>query len=647
MAGKAVKRRRGDELPVVLGGYCRFPRPPGQRRDDGAAVKHRWLPALGIALLCTACSGGGTHPTVLTAPSIASPGKAANGTARFSLTIPNASAAPASARRAAFVSPSTLSGTIAVNGGPATELDLSVASPACVTVSGGRACLISVAAPIGATDTFTLVLYSGAFTGGVHTGNALSAASNFTAAVNEGASNVTIPLILGGIPLSVDVAIIGSLVAGAPTTVPVVITAYDANNNTIVGAGNYADPTGADAPLTLAVSAPQQLMLHDGAQAAQSIQVAGPSDTVTFQLQAPANILGTYLSVKNNAGQSLHAFNLTRFVGLSGTLTSTLLGGSISYFPDDVYLAPSDNTLISGVPNGFAFSLTSASGGGFLGYLNSATETLEFCSISGGAYTLGVGSITSGIVSAFNAVDNIGSPPTGITFYPLASLTGGVCTGGSPYVSGTSGFAKSLTFDASRNELFEGDCDGNFGLNMFTPPSTLSGNSTQTTYSSVIAPHDLIALAGTTYYLTGITSNTLNGINPTVAATAGSDHLTALRNGQDGRVYALGTVNNEVYAYNGSAAMQPYTPASAFTISLSTQPNNLAIGPDGSAYATDGASTIQAVTPAGTASSVVIPPPSGNIGFLRGIFDGRNGYLYAFYDDGLHAGHEYFYRISY
>jgi sugar lactone lactonase YvrE len=80
---------------------------------------------------------------------------------------------------------------------------------------------------------------------------------------------------------------------------------------------------------------------------------------------------------------------------------------------------------------------------------------------------------------------------------------------------------------------------------------------------------------------------------------------------------------------------------------LSTQPNNLAIGPDGRAYATDGASQIQAVTPAGAQATLIIPAPGGNVGFLKGIFDGHNGYLYAPYDDGLHAGREYFYRISY
>ncbi len=595
------------------------------------------------------CGGGGSHAVPSTGSSSSglsgSGTTGAQGTARFSLTIPNASAAPAGTRRAAFVSPSTLSGTIAVNGGAVTELDLSVASPNCTTISGGRACEISVAAPIGASDTFTLVLYSGAFTGGVHTGTALSGASNFTSAVAEGVSNVTKPLILGGIPLLVDVAINGTLVAGTPATVPVVVTAYDASNNVIVGAGNYADATGAAAPLTISLGSPQ-LMLHDGAQTASSITVAGPTDTVTLQLQAPANILGTYVTVKNNASQTLQAFNLTRFVALNGTLTSTLLASSIIFFPDDVYVAPSDNTLVSGVPNGLAFSFTSASGGGYLGYLNSATEGLLYCAVPGG-FTLGIGSITSGIASAFNGADNIGTLPTGIIFYPLGQLTntGPACAGGTPYTSNTTGFAKSLAFDATHNELFEGDSDGNLDVNTFASP-TLGGNSVIGTFGGSL-PRDLISVAGTTYYLTGTTNNTIRGLNPILTATAGSDQLTALRNGQDGRVYALGKLNSQVWVYNGTATMQPYTAANAFSITLSTQPDNLAIGPDGSAYATDGASQIQAVTPGGSQTTLIIPAPGGNVGSLRGIFDGRNGYLYAEYDDGLHAGHEYFYRISY
>ena len=93
--------------------------------------------------------------------------------------------------------------------------------------------------------------------------------------------------------------------------------------------------------------------------------------------------------------------------------------------------------------------------------------------------------------------------------------------------------------------------------------------------------------------------------------------------------------------------MTAYTPANGFTIAVSTLPYNLAIGPDGSAYTTDNASTIQGVSPAGVPSTVVIAPPGGNIGFLKGVFDGHNGFVYAYYDDGLHAGVEYVYRISY
>ncbi len=594
------------------------------------------------------CGGGGSH--ALPSPASGSSGsgtKGAQATARFSLTIPNASAAPAGARRAQFVSPSTLSGTIAVNAGPVTELDLSLASPNCTTIINGRSCLISVAAPIGASDTFTLVLYNGSFTSGMHTGTALSGASNFTAAVTEGVSNITTPLILGGIPKSVDVVINGTLTAGTPTTVPVVITAYDASNNVIVGAATFADATGAAAPLTLSLGTPQQVLLHDGAQAATSITVAGPADAVTLQLQAPANVLGTYVSVKNSSSQTLPAFNLTRFVALSGTLNSTQLAASLTFFPDDVYFAPSDSTLVSGVPNGFAFSYTTASGGGYLGYFNSANEGLLYCSVVSG-FTLGIGSITNGIVSAFNGADNVASPPTGLVYYPLGQLTntGPACAGGTPYTSPAGGFAKSLAFDPSGSQVFEGDNNGDLDVDTFTGPSTLSGNAVVQNYGAN-HPHDLIALQGSLYFLTGTTNNTLDGLNPTIAATAGSDHLTSLRNGQDGRIYALGAANKQVWVYNGSPSMQQYTAANAFTITPSTQPNNLAIGPDGSAYTTDGASTIQGVTSGGAASTLVIPPPGGNIGYLTGIFDGRNGYLYAAYDDGLHAGHEYFYRISY
>jgi hypothetical protein len=591
------------------------------------------------------CGGGGSHAVPSPASSSSGSGTTgAQGTARFTLTIPNSGVQTAAkGRKPQYVSSSTLSAAITANpGNVTTNLDLGVASPLCTAVSGGRACTLPVTAPIG-NDTFSMVLCNTAppCIGGA---TALSAASNFTSAVTEGAANVTRPLILGGIPLAVDVAVNGTLVAGTPATVPVVVTAYDASNNVIVGAANYADATGAAAPLTVSLGSPQ-LMLHDGAQTASSITVAGPTDTVTLQLQAPANILGTYVTVKNNASQTLQAFNLTRFVALSGSLTSTPLGSSIIFFPDDIYLAPADNTLVSGVPNGFAFSFTSASGGGYLGYFNAATEGLLYCAVPGG-FTLGIGSITSGIASAFNGADNIGTLPTGIIFYPLGQLTntGPACAGGTPYTSNTTGFAKSLAFDTIHSQLFEGDSDGDLDVNTFTSP-TLGGNSVIGTFGGS-PPHDLISVAGTTYYLTGTTSSTIRGLNPILTATASGDQLTALRNGQDGRVYALGKANSQVWVYNGTATMQPYTAANAFSITLSTQPDNLAIGPDGNAYATDGGSQIQAVTPGGVQTTLVVPPPGGNVGSFKGIFDGRNGYLYAEYDDGLHAGQEYFYRIS-
>jgi hypothetical protein len=595
---------------------------------------------LGLALLATGCGAGGVaHSTALT-PAAAT--AAPTGTARFTLTIPNASTTSATNRRPAFVSPSTLSGTIQVNA-VITQLDLSVGSPNCANVTGGRACTISAPAPIG-SDTFAITLYDGAFTAGMHTGNALSAASNFMATVTEGTANVTTPLILGGIVAAVDVTV-GALTGESPGTAPVTITTYDVHNNTIIGAAAYADATGAAAPITIATNGTPQFTLHDAPQSGSSVQVAGTSDVVTLQLNAPATILGSYLTVTSHGGSALPAVAVTnRFIAVTGTLQTTLLAAQVNYQPDDIALAPSDASLVTGVPNGFAFSITSASGGGFLGYFNSSTESIQKCTVTG--FSLGVAPIENGIVSAFNGADNIQTSPSGVTFYPLAALNGSPCAG-TPYTSNAAGFAQYLVFDQAHNLLYEGDNNHQLTYDDFVPPSALSSNTLLASYAAV--PHDLLSLNGATYFLSGC-SNQLNievSTNPATQATAGTDSLCSLSAAPDGRVYGLGTLGKQAWVYNGTALMTAYTPANGFTIAVSTLPYNLAIGPDGSAYTTDNASTIQGVSPAGVPSTVVIAPPGGNIGFLKGVFDGHNGFVYAYYDDGLHAGVEYVYRISY
>jgi hypothetical protein len=89
-----------------------------------------------------------------------------------------------------------------------------------------------------------------------------------------------------------------------------------------------------------------------------------------------------------------------------------------------------------------------------------------------------------------------------------------------------------------------------------------------------------------------------------------------------------------------------HTPTDSFTGTLSSQQWNLAIGADGRAYATDGASNIFAVTTGGMQTTLTIPAPDGEAGYLTALFDGHNGYLYAFYNDENGTGFEYIYRIS-
>lgn len=590
-------------------------------------------------LIATACGGG--HGTV-TPPAQSASAAQRNGNALFALTIPNAAQTQAGGRKPAFVSPSTLSGTIQVNGGTVTQLDLGSGAPNCSSYPGGRSCTIGVAAPIG-SDTFSLVLYDGPYSGGMHTGTALSAASNFAATVTEGQSNVATGLILGGIPVQADVAVGGTFTGGQAATLPLVVTAYDADSNVIVGPAAYADASGTAVPLTISTSTTSQFTLHDGAQSGGSIAVAAPSDTVTLQLGAPATVLGTYLKVQA-AGSVLPNHATNNFVAVSGALQSTLLATSVSFFPDDLYFAPSDSSVLTGVPNGFAFSIN-ATGSGVLGYFNSATEAFASCGYTG--YNLGVGAITNGIAIGFNGADNVDTPPTGVEYFPSGSLTGGGCSGGSSYTTNDE-FSQSLSYDAVNGHLIEAGHTGLLYDDAFSSPN-FSANNPQDNFNPN-SPTNLISLGGTTYFILKTATNAIYSfadVNTSTASVKSGATFVSLAAGEDGRIYGVDSTGHGTFVFTSAgSAPATYTPANSLSGSQAAQQFNLAIGPDGNAYSSDGASTIEAGTPGGSASTVTLPAPGGNVGYVRALFDGHNGFVYAYYDDGLHAGYQYVFRIS-
>jgi hypothetical protein len=621
------------------------------------------LPLFGLAILMTGCGGGG-HATSV-APLAVATSAGANATANFKLTIPNVSATSAVGRKPAFVSPSTLSGTIQVNppGGATTELDLSLASPNCATISGGRACTISVPAPLG-NDTFTIVLYSGAFTAGAHTGTALSGASNFAATVAEGSANITTPLILGGIPAAADVSA-STPVSGQAITESLIVTAYDSSNNIIVGPGTYAGANGASAPLTVALQITpynNQVTLHNGAQSGTSITVAGPTDTPTLQLSAPANVIGIPFVVTTQALATLPA-HASQIIGVSGALTATLLATNIVEMPDYTLYAPMKLSSATGMVNGFVFDFGTQSNGGQIGFFNSnaVPENLNYCNVPGALADAAVSPIDGGVAFAYSAGLFVDTSPWGLNWLPRADFTSGACPAGTPYETDTLGtpgsVVRSMAYDPVAHKLFTGGDSSvtNGGLGVTVNPSlryeSFSGAafSADTILVNNLA-NPIISMIDTNnrrFYLIGSGGSvidTQSGIGAPTNATIPGASVTTIVSGYDNRAYALDDGSKTVYAWDGSSAPVRYT-AGAFVNAPPARQWQLAIGPDGTAFADNGNETVESLPTSGTSTSLTVPTASGS-GLIDALFDGTNGYVYAVIADGLHNGTMNVVRIS-
>jgi hypothetical protein len=232
----------------------------------------------------------------------------------------------------------------------------------------------------------------------------------------------------------------------------------------------------------------------------------------------------------------------------------------------------------------------------------------------------------------------------------VSNLNGGAC-GGSSYTTssvGSTAIAFALAFDPADGQLYEGDANDSYRTDAFSSPNF--SNNTLIAGGYVAHIKSLVADNGTQFFLDDGNDKiyTQQGTAYPIPFTAAGASLSSLALGEEeGDAYALDDLQKCVWVYSPSTgtAVQ-YTPANSFTGSLSSQQWNLAIGADGRAYATDGNSTIWAVTTGGTQTTLTIPPPGGYTGYLTAIFDGHNGYVYAYYNDGTSVGEQYFYRIS-
>jgi len=131
-----------------------------------------------------------------------------------------------------YVSASTLSASVEVNNSSPPDItDLSPNSGSCTAApNNARTCSIPIAAPNG-NDTFDVRLLDAASGGG-------SILSRSTTVLNVDDNTQSLNFTLNGVVSRVQVASsTASIPAGTATTIPVTVTAYDADNNIIIPPG--------------------------------------------------------------------------------------------------------------------------------------------------------------------------------------------------------------------------------------------------------------------------------------------------------------------------------------------------------------------------------------------------------------------------
>jgi streptogramin lyase len=259
-------------------------------------MKRATLTALATAALLSACSG--TLPSTTTGSTGPSP---ASGTTpvTFVVSIPSGAGANARSshvRRSRYISPSTQSITVTLGGKALLTANVGAGSKTCkLAGTTSRICVARATAPSG-TQTFVVSSYDGAN----GTGNVL-AMGNVPATLQPGsAQNVRVSLTGKAASIALTLSSPYPL-AGKPSTSAVIVSALDADGNTIVG--DYAanvklsdvDDTGATklSASSVANSSPGVTLSYDGSSvyhALVSAQAPGLGKATAVFAPAPTNI---------------------------------------------------------------------------------------------------------------------------------------------------------------------------------------------------------------------------------------------------------------------------------------------------------------------------------------------------------------------
>lgn len=233
---------------------------------------------LAVSALLAGCGGGGGHNATIPAKAASAPAAHGRSTVSISLAIPTSRTHPSARiqrsamKQPSYVSPASRSVAIAVNGESAIVQDLGRQQPGCDTATSGEVdCTVPASVPVG-TDDFVVTVYDGA----TASGNRLSRGE---ATVAVDGSPQTIPIVLDSFVAAVAITIPPGTAppcSFAQYSVPVSITAKDADGYVITGPGKYVNS------ITLSDSD------HSGATTLSTTTVDDPSTAVTLAYNSTA-----------------------------------------------------------------------------------------------------------------------------------------------------------------------------------------------------------------------------------------------------------------------------------------------------------------------------------------------------------------------
>lgn len=232
-----------------------------------------------------------------------------------------------------YISPSTKSMSVAVQGGATQTFNLTPTSSRCSESGSPKAltCQEAIVIPSG-QQTLTVTLYDQI----KGQGNQLATA---TTTVTIAATGFTpIPIVLGGVVSTVKALINNSSAAtvpiSTPTSLPVEVEAYDADNNLIVPPGNYSSPitlTNNDKTGTTSFAPLPSSAIKVHRLSAFGSRRLKPMDVTT--VNAPGQLVRLYYDGGPLASPAAITPSVGGFTLGSGAATLTVTGTAVTVYP--------------------------------------------------------------------------------------------------------------------------------------------------------------------------------------------------------------------------------------------------------------------------------------------------------------------------